>query len=67
MMDKLRIVKANDGVSDWMLVDGDVIIFFDIVEFENITTKLRLANGGFVAMLLLGRTEEFKALWEAIQ
>ena len=66
MMDKLRIVKANDGVSDWMLVDGDVIIFFDIVEFENITTKLRLANGGFVAMLLLGRTEEFKALWEAI-
>ena len=67
MMDKLRIVKSNDGVSDWMLVDGDVIIFFDIVEFENITTKLRLANGGFVAMLLLGRTEEFKALWEAIQ
>tara|TARA_R110000796_G_scaffold87170_1_gene188313 strand:+ start:58 stop:261 length:204 start_codon:yes stop_codon:yes gene_type:complete len=67
MMDKLRIVKANDGVSDWMLVDGDVIIFFDIVEFENITTKLRLVNGGFVAMLLLGRTEEFKALWEAIQ
>ena len=67
MMDKLRIVKANDGVSDWMLVDGDIVIFFDTVEFENITTKLRLANGGFVAMLLLGRTEEFKALWEAIQ
>ena len=67
MMDKLRIVKSSDGVSDWMLVDGDVIIFFDIVEFENITTKLRLVNGGFVAMLLLGRTEEFKALWEAIQ
>ena len=67
MMDKLRIVKANDGVSDWMLIDGDIIIFFDTVEFENITTKLRLANGGFVAMLLLGRTEEFKALWDAIE
>ena len=67
MMDKLRIVKANDGVSDWMLVDGDIVIFFDTVEFENITTKLRLANGGFVAMLLLGRTEEFKALWDAIE
>ena len=67
MMDKLRIAKANDGVSDWMLIDGDIIIFFDTVEFENITTKLRLANGGFVAMLLLGRTEEFKALWDAIE
>ena len=67
MMEKLRIVKANDGVSDWMLIDGDIIMFFDTVEFENITTKLRLSNGGFVAMLLLSRTEEFKSLWKAIQ
>ena len=67
MMEKMRIVKIIDGVAKWMLINGDTTMFFDVVEFEDITTRLRSSDGRMVGMLILSRTVEFKALWEALE